>query len=73
MTTVTTTVLKNIQDKELYYVTITQDEEKVNINVGKKTYDAVSKLTKQKNTTEQKEIEAKTKKNDVESKNNKNK
>lgn len=73
MTTVTTTVLKNIQDKELYYVTITEDDQKVNINVGQKTYDAVSKLIKQKNTNEQKEIETKNKKNDVESKNIKNK
>lgn len=43
---VSTTKLKNIQDKELYYVTITNNEEtkKVNINVGQKTYNAVSEL-----------------------------
>lgn len=73
MTTVTTTVLKNIQDKEIYYVTIAKGDVKVNINVGQKTYDAVSKLTEQKNTIEQTEIEPKNKKNDMESKNHKGK
>lgn len=36
--------IKDIKDKDLYYIKITEGEKKVIINVGKKTYDAVKAL-----------------------------
>lgn len=42
--TVTATKIKNIKDDELLYVVIGEGANKVIINVGKKTWDAVDKL-----------------------------
>lgn len=56
---VTTTKLKNIQDKDLYYVTISNElgTKRVNINVGQKTYDAVREIEEvSQKTIEQAEI-----------------
>lgn len=36
--------IKDIKDKDLYYIKITKGEKKVIINVGKKTYEAVKAL-----------------------------
>lgn len=36
--------LKNIQDKDQKYIIISDDKDKVIINVGTKTYEAVAKL-----------------------------
>lgn len=41
---VTATKLKNIQDKDLLYIVIGEGANKVIINVGKKTWEAVDKL-----------------------------
>lgn len=46
--TVETVKLKNIQDKDLYYVRIKNGKEVVTINTGNKTYEAVNKLTGKK-------------------------
>ena len=42
--TVKATKLKDIRDKEQLYIVIGDAEQKVVINVGKKTFDAVEKL-----------------------------
>jgi hypothetical protein len=41
---VQTKALKNIQDKDQLYLIIGDDQNKVIINIGKKTYDDVTKL-----------------------------
>lgn len=43
-TTVETVKLKNIQDKDLYYVRIKNGNNTVTINTGLKTYEAMNKL-----------------------------
>lgn len=50
---VSTTKLKNIQDKDLYYVCISNElgTKKVNINVGEKTYNSVKEIEEIKNQT----------------------
>lgn len=66
---VSTTTLKNISGKTLYYLTISNEleTEKMHVNIGEKTYEKAKKLTENNKTITQAEIE------ETKTKNNKNK